>query len=251
MWRAPYPIDVPNRVRIAAGVAVALVLVAGAALALSNREPTVALPSPSPTATLTPETPSPTASPTASPTSSPTVAPTPAPTQRPRPTTNVAGQQLLSYYFQTRALLPVFPPTPQIDFDEPAGEEGDAWYRGLNAAGQPIFAVREDYVMTPTTAYHELGHAYQDLVQRRNGGTDMMAKFWTYRGFPGTWQDALREASTLTGMAQWIRLPGEAWAESFSVAMIGGGHEKTLDYGRTINPFGMKSFFVSLLPPAP
>jgi len=25
------------------------------------------------------------------------------------------------------------------------------------------------------------------------------------------------------GMAQWIHLPGESWAESFSVAMIGGG----------------------------
>lgn len=52
-------------------------------------------------------------------------------------------------------------------------------------------------------------------------------------------------------MAQWIRLPGEACAESFSIAMIGGGREKTLDYGRTINPVAMKTFFASLVPPAP
>jgi hypothetical protein len=181
----------------------------------------------------------------------PTVVATPAATERPRPTTNVAGQQLMSYYFQTRATFPIFPATPQIDFDEPAGADGDAWYRGVNAKGQPIFAVREDYVMTPSTAFHEMGHAYQDLLQRRMAATDLMAKYWTYRGFPATWQDALREANTRTGMAQWIILPGESWAESFSIAMIGAGREKTLDYGRTINPFAMKQFFVSLMPVAP
>ena len=152
------------------------------------------------------------------------------------------------YYFQTRALFSIYPPTPQIDFDEPSDADGDAWYRGLNTAGQPIFTVREDYVMTPSTAFHEIGHAYQDLIQRKLGGTDVMAKFWTYRGFPGTWQDALRDAyAQPVGMAQWIHLPGESWAESFSVAMVGGGREKTLDYGRTINPFGTKEFFVSLM----
>jgi hypothetical protein len=154
----------------------------------------------------------------------------------------------MTYYFQTRAIFSIFPPTPQIDFDEPAGENGDAWYRGVNASGQPIFSVREDYVMTPSTAFHELGHAYQDLLQRRTAGTDVMAKYWTYRGFPTTWQDALKEANAQpVGMAQWIHLPGESWAEAFSVAMVGGGREKTLDYGRTINPSATKSFFLSLM----
>jgi hypothetical protein len=151
------------------------------------------------------------------------------------------------YYFQTRAQFPIFPPTPQIDLDEPATENGDAWYRGLNTSGQPIFSVREDYVMTPSTAFHEIGHAYQDLVARRVADTDVMAKYWTYRGFPGTWQDSLEEANAKTGMAQWIHLPGESWAEAFSIAMIGGGREKTLDYGRTINPFETRTFFVSLM----
>jgi hypothetical protein len=237
---------------LAGGAALAAVLVIGVGLALATRErPPEALPSPSPsplaTATIAP-TPSPSPSPTASPTVAPTAA---AATPRPRPTTNAAGMQLMTYYFMTRSQFPIFPPTPQIDFDEPAGENGDAWYRGLNAAGQPIFSVREDYVMTPSTAFHEMGHAYQDLAQRKAGGADVMAKFWTYRGFPGTWQNALTEANLQTGMAQWVKLPGESWAESFSVAMIGGGHEKTLDYGRTINPVGMKAFFTSLMPPAP
>ena len=240
--------------KLASGVAIAAVLLIGAGLALTAREqPIEALPSPSPTpvATATPTVAPETPSPSPSPTPSPTVAATPVRTARPRPTTNVAGMQLMTYYFMTRAQFSIFPPTPQIDFDEPADENGDAWYRGLNVTGQTIFTVREDYVMTPSTAFHEIGHAYQDLVQRRSAGTDVMAKFWTYRGFPGTWQDAYKEANLSTGMAQWIKLPGEAWAESFSVAMIGGGHEKTLDYGRTINPVAMKAFFVSLLPAAP
>ena len=254
MRRAPYPIHVPFRTKLAGAAAIAAVLVIGAGIALSARErlpearpSPSATPVPTATATVAPETPSPTPSPTPV----ATVAQTQAPTPKPRPTTNVAGMQLMTYYFQTRAAFSIFPPTPQIDFDEPADENGDAWYRGLNAAGQPIFSVREDYVMTPSTAFHEMGHAYQDLAQRKAGGADVMAKFWTYRGFPTTWQDALREANQQTGMAQWIKLPGESWAESFSVAMIGGGHEKTLDYGRTINPVGMKTFFVSLMPAAP
>ena len=226
-------------------------VVVGAAIALASRDEPVALPSPSPTVTIAPATPSPTPSPTLSPSPTPTAVVTVAPTQRPRPTTNVAGMQLMTYYFMTRSQFSIFPPTPQIDFDEPADENGDAWYRGLNAAGQPIFTVREDYVMTPSTAFHEMGHAYQDLAQRKSAGSDVMAKFWAYRGFPGTWQDALREANMQTGMAQWIKLPGEAWAESFSVAMIGGGREKTLDYGRTINPVGMKAFLMSLMQVAP
>jgi hypothetical protein len=77
-----------------------------------------------------------------------------------------------------------------------------------------------------------------------------MAKYWTYRGFPSTWQEALKEAYLQpTGMPQWIHLPGESWAEAFSVAMVGGGREKTLDYGRTINPPAMKTFFVTLSNP--
>jgi hypothetical protein len=154
----------------------------------------------------------------------------------------------MTYYFQIRTQFPIFPPTPQIDFDEPAGADGDAWYRGVNAAGQPIFAVREDFVMTPSTAFHELGHAYKGLLERKFGGTDLMAKYWAYRGFPTTWQEALKDAyAQAPGMAQWIHLPSESWAEAFSVAMVGGGREKTLDYGRTINPAATKSFFVSLM----
>jgi hypothetical protein len=233
------------RVRSSRKAGLALLL----AMVLSGcAQPPAARPSESPITqaplTAPPETP------TVAPTPSATVAPTPAPTvartPRPLPTTRLAGERLLPYYFAARGMFPILPPTPQIDFDEPADMDGDAWYRGLNAAGQPIFTVREDFVITPRTANHEIGHAYEDLLKRRMPGFDFRARYWSFRGFPGTWQDAAREAAGRTGMSQWIVLPGESWAEAFSVAAVGSGREKTLDYGKTIDPVAMRSFFQSL-----
>src|SRR4029077_4925398 len=132
-----------------------------------------------------------TSSPTLSPSPEPTVAPTAAPTPPPRPTTRKAGEQMYPYYFEARRQFAIFPPTPQIDFDEPAGSNGNSWFRGLNAAGQPIFAVREDFVMTPQAAYHEIGHAYEALLLRRDPNNDVMAQYWKFRALPGTWQSAM------------------------------------------------------------
>jgi hypothetical protein len=198
-------------------------------------------------------TPIPTIEPTAAPTELPTPTPTTVPTivpqtERPHPTSRTAGDQLLPYWFQARAQFTILPPTPQIDFDEAVGSDFDGWYRGLNASGQPMFAVRQDVVMTPSVAFHEIGHAYEDLLKKKFAGTDFRARYWTFRSFPGTWQDAAKDAASQSGgMGQWIVLPGESWAEAFSVGMVGGGREKTLDYGRTINPFATKAFFVSLM----
>lgn len=164
----------------------------------------------------------------------------------PRPTSRTAGNQLLPYYFQARQMFPLLPSAPRIDFDEPADQNGDAWFRGLTPAGEPIFTVREDFVMTPRTAFHEIGHAYEEVLKRQNASIDWRARYWTYRGFPGTWQDAARESAAQTGMAQWITSPQESWAEAFSVSVVGGGSEKTLDYGKTINPPAMRAFFQQL-----
>ncbi len=242
---------------VAAAVVVTAVVTALATLGLTGYFEPVARPSPSPTPTVTatpmatPATASP--SPTLSPTPAPTIAATPPPqatrTPRPDPTTNIAGQQLIPYYFQARQQFPMFPPTPQIDFDMAADRDGDAFFRGLTPTGQPIFTVREDFVMTPRTAFHEIGHAYEALLQRRDASVDWRARYWAFRGFPGTWQQAAAEAATKTGMAQWIVQPQESWGEAFSIAMVGSGQEKTLDYGRTINPAAMKAFFLSLANP--
>jgi len=199
-------------------------------------------PTPIPTFTLLPETPTP------APTIAPTLAPTAPPrTPRPAPTNHDAGDKLIPYYFVVRGQFSVFPPTPQLDFDFASDVDGDAFFRGLTPVGQPIFTVREDFLMTPRTAYHEIGHAYEALLQRKDASVDWRAKYWAFRGFPGTWQQAAAEAATMTGMGQWIHQPQESWAEAFSVSMVGGGQEKTLDYGRTINPVATKAFFLSLL----
>lgn len=212
------------------------------ALPSPSPAPTASAPSPIPTFTLLPTTASP--SPTVAPT--PTVAP-PTRTKQPQPTTRVAGDRLLPYYFTARLTFPAMYPSPQIDFDFASDEDGDAFFRGLTPLGQPIFTVREDFFMTPRTAYHEIGHYYEALLNRKDASIDWRAKYWAFRGFPGTWQQAAAEAAAMTGMAQWIHQPQESWAEAFSVAMTGGGQEKTLDYGRTINPSATKAFFLSLL----
>jgi len=239
----------------AVAVLVAVITTALVTLGLSGRlQPEVSRPSPTPTptplATATP-TPSPTMSPTPTPAATPTRTATPQATRTPMPdpTSNVAGQQLIPYYFTTRQMFAIFPPTPQIDFDLAPDRDGDAFFRGLTPAGQPIFTVRQDFVMTQRTAFHEMGHAYEELLKRSDASVDWRARYWAFRGFPGTWQQAAAEAATKTGMAAWVIQPQESWAEAFSIAMVGSGQEKTLDYGRTINPVTTKAFFMSLLNP--
>jgi hypothetical protein len=243
---------------VVAAIAVTAVLTTALTLGLSGYfQAQVARPSPTPTPTVaatptptvTPATPSPTLSPTPSPTVTATPSPQPTRTDRPDPTTSIAGQQLIPYYFQARQQIQIFPPTPQIDFDMAADRPGDAVFRGLTPTGQPIFTVRQDFVMTPRTAFHEIGHAYEALLQRSDASVDWRARYWAFRGFPGTWQQAAAEAATKTGMAQWVVQPQESWAEAFSIAMVGSGQEKTLDYGKTINPAATKAFFLSLTNP--
>ena len=199
---------------------------------------------------LPPSTEEPTTAPTTAPTAQATTVPT---TPRPRPSTRRAGEQMLPYYFAARQLFPILPPTPQIDLDEPLGTDGDAFYRGLNVVGLPIFAVREDFVMTPRAAYHEIGHAFDDIMWRQLSAVAdkhqsyARDRYWAFRGFPGTWQEAERGAELRTGMAQWMSLPNESWAEAFSIAAVGSGGEKTFDYGKTIDPVATRAFFRSLM----
>jgi len=202
----------------------------------ANRPTDTPVATPSETPTIAPETPSPTLSSTPA----PTVVPPPVQTPEPQPTTRAAGEQLYPYYFEARRQFSIFPPTPQIDFDEPADVFGDSWFRGLNTNGQPIFSVRRDFIMTPRTAYHEMGHAYEALLLRKDPTRDVLAQYWTYRKFAGTWQDAMKASAAQTNpLAAWTTNPHEMWAESFSAGMIG--------VGGNYDPAAMKSFFLSLL----
>jgi hypothetical protein len=229
----------------------AALFVAVALVACTQAPAAVSSPTPEPTlASAVPETPSPSPLPTASPTAEVTVAPGPVQTPEPRPTTRQASEQMLPYYFLTRQQFAVFPSAPHIDFDEPGDFPGDSVYEGLDTAAAPIFAVRIGYVMTPRTAYHEIGHSYFDLLKRHDAATDFLARYWTFRQFPGTWQDSLRESQQQppSSLGQWMWSPYEIWAEGFSVAMTGTGREKSMDFGHVIDPAATKAFFLSLLP---
>ena len=237
----------------AAAIVAALVLMA---VAVGSR-PLVAAPAPSPVPTQSPVavvTAPPTLAPTPAPTAPPTVAPT-APTPPPqsaeqaRPTTRTAGERMRPFYAEVRQMFPILPAGIVIDFDEPSGTEPNAVFRGLTAAGEPIFAVREDFVLDRGTAAHEIGHAYQKIIERsRPVHIDVLTPYWQFRGFPGTWQQAQAGSQAETGyMGMWITSPIESWAEAFLAAVTLEVKEKTLDYGKTIDPVAMRAFFTSLM----
>lgn len=230
--------------------AVALLVVLVAAACRSDAAVPTEPPTPTPSPSIAVVA---TASPTASPTRSPSAVPTTAPQTTARPVSRVAGDRLLPFYFEIRQLFPVLPPSVDILPDEPRGTEANAAFHGLNANGEPRFAVREDFVMDRGTAAHEIGHAYQKIVERLGPpGRDVLALYWSFRGFSGTWQQALAQSeSEPTYSAKWITNPIESWAEAFRAAVTLEVKERTLDYGKTIDPLATREFFRSLVPAPP
>jgi hypothetical protein len=154
---------------------------------------------------------------------------------------------MLPFYFEIRQMFQSMPPTPVILPDEQTGVDENAAFHGLDAQGQPRFAVRHDFVMDKGTAAHEFGHAYQKVMEKLDPSRDYMALYWKFRGFPGTWQqaDATSQAQA-SFSARWIWNPGESWAEAFRAAVTLDVKEKTQDYGKTIDPLAARQFFLSL-----
>jgi hypothetical protein len=159
----------------------------------------------------------------------------------------VAGDRIVPFYFEIRPMFPALPPAPVITFDTFAGTEENASFNGLDTHGQPMFSVRHDFVMDKSTAAHEVGHAYQRVLEAKFPGRDVMAMYWSFRGFPGTWQDALAHSQAETTFSgAWLYSPIESWAEAFRAAVTLEVKEKTLDYGKTIDPTAARNFFQSL-----
>jgi len=153
------------------------------------------------------------------------------------------------FYAEVRILFPILPANIVIDFDEPSGTDANAVFRGLTPTGEPIFSVREDFVLDRGTAAHEIGHAYQKVLEQRRARPDeVLADYWRFRGFPGTWQQAQAEAQKQAHpSATWIWEPVESWGEAFRAAITLEVKEKTLDYGKTIDPVKTRAFFISLM----
>ena len=174
--------------------------------------------------------------------------PTPPATRTPEPTpSTVAGDRLIPFYLQIRPLFPVLAPLPVILFDSDAGVDENASFQGLDPQGQPKFSVRHDFVMDKGTAAHEMGHAYQKALEKLDPTRDYLATFWAFRGFPGTWQQAQAQSEAQGSFsARWILSPQESWAEAFRAGVMLEVKERTLDYGKTIDPAATRAFFQSL-----
>lgn len=146
-----------------------------------------------------------------------------------------AGDPIRAFYADADRLFPILPDQILVEPDTPASSWGLAWYHGLTPDGRPRFAVRDDVIINSKIGYHESGHAFEDVLTRLlavNLGVsaeEMLDRFrtryWTWRGFPGTWQDAVVAANvafqTDGATAGWALLPGESIAEGFSAGVSG------------------------------
>ena len=243
-----------SRGALAAGAAAVIVAVFAAGF-LVGTQYVVVRPSPSPEPTIAPTlTPTPTAvatsaAPSPSPSFSATPTPTPVRTVRtPEPTpSTVAGDRLIPFYLEIRPMFSLMPPVPVIENDTFANAEENARFDGLDTRGQPMFSVRHDFVMDKPTAAHEIGHAYQRVLEKAFPTKDFMAMYWSFRGFPGTWQQALAQSDAQSSFSgKWIMSPIESWAEAFRIGVTLETNERTLDYGKKIDPLATRAFFQSL-----
>lgn len=99
-----------------------------------------------------------------------------------------------------------------------------------------------NYTVTKRIALHELGHL-RDFNNRGQRDAFWTARFGACVTAPRTWAEADKDAHPTPGVEIWMVLPVETIAECFAVAIEGFGKERTLDYGCTIDPAAMRTFF--------
>jgi hypothetical protein len=140
-----------------------------------------------------------------------------------------AGEKILFYYAIAEDHYPILADSASIATDTPAGSFGLAWCYGLNSLGEPVFAVRDDIDVDVVlyVGFHESGHAFQSTCAKfmaiKEGITFQQAldrirqRYWTWRGFPGTWWDGQLKAINGGG---WPYYPDESFADAFAHAMF-------------------------------
>jgi hypothetical protein len=148
---------------------------------------------------------------------------------------------LRPFYDAARVLYPLL---PQWYEETDAGINPE--FDGLNAGGMPIFCVPQGYTLMPDEGAHEAGHAYFALLPK---GSDYLAAYWTFRGFPATWQEALAgsQQQTIPNTA-WLFDPRESWAEAFARSVYPAHNEKTMTYGLDKDGLTLRAWFQSLNP---
>lgn len=159
-----------------------------------------------------------------------------------------AGQPILAFYAVAAKVFSILATrTPIILGDTPAGTWGLAWFVGLTqiTSGDPRFQARDDVVVNEKIAYHECTHAWEAILisllcvknnwTYAQGEDYVRTKYWTWRGFPGTWWDAYLDSLTKGVSGGWAFLPGESLAEAGSAAISGTVlSEWTMNYGKDL-----------------
>lgn len=166
--------------------------------------------------------------------------------------------QMRPFYDAARALYPLLPQWYELASDGITPE-----FRALNAGGLPIFEVPQGYTLMADEGAHEAGHAYQKLLERADPTYDYLTAYWLFRGFAGTWQQALEGSRAIANRAaasqdeqrrnaneSWLYDPRESWAEAFARSVVTTHAEKTMNFGKDMNPLLLRAFFTSLHNPS-
>lgn len=163
-------------------------------------------------------------------------------------------------------IVPDMPPAGGCIFgpDMNSGNDPDGmatYHNGVEQlqlrAGYPstLLTQAQQDLMVENTSNHEAGHPqdgrYTEQLRAHH------AAYWSFRGFPGTWDQA-KAGADAQGIQGWQFQPGESWAELFGIALSGRytwplintnstAKEKTYDFGLgTPTPEAARAFFIKL-----
>lgn len=182
-----------------------------------------------------------------------------------------AADQVPTFYFKAKQIIPDLAPLLVGPNLPPGSADAEARLEPRTLYGNTFVQVRADFpssFLTPAqqaieienTVMHEFGHPqdvkYTLLVR------DHHRLYWNFRGFPGTWEQAQKDADAAAGQSGWQMQPRESWAECFGAALSGRWTkpEKTMNWGRTVDAMKARAFFQGLAgvttqpappPPAP
>lgn len=163
-----------------------------------------------------------------------------------------AGDSVPLYYFKAKALVPDLPPL-QVGPDLlPGSADAEARYENGNTVVQvrsdypsPLLTHAQQEIERENTFNHEFGHPYDKYLTSL--GRDHHARYWAFRRFRGSWDQAQAEADAKS-QDGWTYQPRESWAECFGAAMSGRWTkpEKTFDDGKPVDALAARAFFQSL-----
>ena len=134
----------------------------------------------------------------------------------------------------------------------PPGE--GAFYVGIqNGAAVVIVPQLGNMGADGWVAWHEAGHAVLDAASKlsHTSTDDILTRYWTLRGFPGTWQDAQRKAEAAvaageTGYGVHQMWPQEMFADTFAATHLDSFADGTIFPGIAFDHARMRAFYAGL-----